>query len=51
VAPLIPPGGISTTKALLPEMTLVSQLIAVPRRPLPLQLVRIPTSFAYSTPT
>ena len=32
-------------------MVLVSQLIAVPRRPAPLQLVRMPTSLAYSNAT
>jgi hypothetical protein len=51
VRPLIPSGGISTTKALLPGNVCVSQVIAVPRRPLPLQLVRMPTSLAYSTAT
>jgi len=46
--PLIFPGGISTTNAALPGKECISQVIAVPCRPLPLQLVLMPTSFAYS---
>ena len=47
-AGVILPGGISTTNALLPGKACISQLIAVPCRPLPLQLVLMPTSLAYS---